>query len=93
MLANLILYILISLGVSYMWSFSEIFRPLRNIAARVPIIKYPLICPECSSFWFGLLTYLLIYSPFVIQNIFVSALLGGLIVHLCACILYKKVLI
>lgn len=93
MIETTLIYILISLSASYMWSFSEIFRPIRNFVAKIPFVNRPLICPECSSFWVGLFVYLFVYAPFAPTSIFfVNAAIGGLIVHLCACILYKKIL-
>lgn len=87
----MILFLLISLSISVMWSFSEIFRPIRNIISRIPYIRKPLICPECSSFWIGF-TSSFLYNP--IQNdinfFIVSNVLCGLITHLFAFFLYKK---
>lgn len=91
MIENLIVYILISLSFSYMYSFSTIFRPVRNFVAKIPVIKYPLICPECSSFWVGLFVCFFIYNPVLLPNFFVNLAVCGLIVHLFACILYKKI--
>jgi len=88
----LLIYILISLSFSYMWSFSEIFRPVRNFVAKIPIIKKPMLCPECASFWFGVFVYLFVLDPFVIHTGLISSVIFGLIVHLCASILYKKIL-
>lgn len=85
---ELLTYILLSLGVSFMWSFSEIFAPVRNLVARIPYIRKPLICPECSSFWMGILTSLF-YNPLFNTLGFVSYPFCGLVVHLFACFLYK----
>jgi hypothetical protein len=91
MLFNLFYFICLSLSVSYMYSFSEIFRSVRNIIARIPYIRRPFLCPECASFWFGLLVSEL-YNPIhldftipLLTNIFC-----GLVTHLFACFLYKK---
>lgn len=94
-MTNIIIFILISLSISYMWSFSEIFRPIRNFIAKIPYIRRPLICPECSSFWMGLLTSF-IFNPiypligFTYLNMIISHLLCGLLTHLVAANLYKK---
>ena len=85
---ELLTYILLSLGVSFMWSFSEIFAPIRNLVARIRYIRKPLICPECSSFWMGILTSLF-YNPLFNTLEFVSYPFCGLVVHLFACFLYK----
>ena len=81
-------YIILSLGVSFMWSFSEIFSPVRNLVARIPYIRKPLICPECSSFWMGVLTSLF-YNPLFNLLGYYSYPFCGLSVHLFACFLYK----
>lgn len=85
---ELLTYVLLSLGVSFMWSFSEIFAPIRNLVARIPYIRKPLICPECSSFWMGILTSFF-YNPLISTIGFVSYPFCGLVVHLFACFLYK----
>lgn len=50
-----IIYLISSLGLTYGWSDTEASRPLRNLVARIPYIRTPLLCHECSSFWIGLL--------------------------------------
>lgn len=52
---NFLIYLIISLGISYAWSDTEISRPFRNYIARIPYIRTPLLCHECSSFWISLL--------------------------------------
>jgi hypothetical protein len=84
---------MLSLSVSYMWSFSEIFRPVRNFVARIPYIKKPLLCPECSSFWFGFVVSFL-YNPIILTNfslILITNAFAGLVTHMCASILYKNI--
>jgi hypothetical protein len=73
-----------------MWSFSDIFRNIRNFVSKIPYIKKPLICPECCSFWVGILTSLL-YNPIVINyNFILSNIICGLITHLVASFIYKN---
>lgn len=50
-----LIYLFTSLGLCYAWSDTEASRPLRNFVARIPYIRKPLLCHECSSFWIGLL--------------------------------------
>lgn len=50
-----LVYLITSLGLCYAWSDTEVSRPLRNFVARIPYIRAPLLCHECSSFWIGLL--------------------------------------
>jgi hypothetical protein len=73
---NLLYFVTLVLSVSTMWHFSEIFQKPRNIVSRIPYIRRPLMCPECSSFWFGFATSF-IYDPivldfnfFILSNIF-----------------------
>jgi len=91
MFFDFIAYIILSLSVSFMWSFSEIFSPVRNFVAKIPYIRKPLICPECSSFWMGVLTSFFYNPLFVILGIY-SYFFCGLSVHLFACFLYKNYL-
>lgn len=83
---TLISFILVSVGVSHLWSFSEIFRPVRNLVARIPYIRKPLICPECSSFWIGLFVSFFI-NPF---NVFLGYIFCGVISYIICVYLYKN---
>lgn len=89
-LFDLLYYLCISLSFSYMWSFADIFIPVRNFVAKIPYVRRPLLCPECSSFWVGLFVSFL-YNPIVLDlNLFIlTNICGGLVTHLFACILYK----
>lgn len=89
-LFNLIYYICISLSFSYMWSFADIFIPVRNFVAKIPYVRRPFLCPECSSFWIGLAISFL-YNPIVLNLdlLFLTNICCGLVTHLFACILYK----
>lgn len=87
-LFELLTYVLFSLSVSFMWSFSEIFGPVRNFVAKIPYIRRPLLCPECSSFWMGLGTCFFYNPLFNVLGYFSFPFLG-LVVHLFACFLYK----
>lgn len=42
------------MSLAYAWSDTEASRPFRNIIARIPYIRKPLLCHECSSFWISL---------------------------------------
>lgn len=76
----LIIYLLSSLGLCYAWSDTEASRPLRNFVAKIPYIRTPLLCHECSSFWISLLLTLVLnplveYASPIISNI-LSAFIG-----------------
>lgn len=88
---DLLYFVCLSLSFSVMWSFSEIFGPIRNIASRIPYIRKPLICPECSSFWIGFLVSFL-YNPVVLNFdiLIVENVICGLLTHLFAFFLYSK---
>lgn len=74
-----------------MYSFSDIFNPIRNLIAKVPYIRRPFLCPECSSFWFGLFVSFL-YNPIILnfKFLFLTNIFCGLVTHLFACFLYKS---
>jgi len=52
---SIALFLLCCLGVSYAWSDTKATAPLRNFVAKVPYIRKPLLCHECSSFWISLI--------------------------------------
>lgn len=49
-----IIYLITSLGICYAWSDTEVTVPIRNFVAKIPYIRKPLLCHECSSFWLSL---------------------------------------
>lgn len=49
-----LIYLFTCLGLAYGWSDTEASRPFRNFVARIPYIRKPLLCHECSSFWISL---------------------------------------
>jgi hypothetical protein len=89
---DILLYILISLSFSVMWSMSDIFMPIRNIIAKLKYIRKPLLCPECSSFWIGVFVCLFVYTPTIVVVPFLNVALCALLVHFFAVILYKKII-
>lgn len=50
-----LIYLFCSLGLSYAWGDTEASRPLRNLVAKIPYVRTPLLCHECASFWISLL--------------------------------------
>ncbi len=90
MIEYLLVYLLISISISHMWSHADIFITLRNKVAKIPYIRRPLICPECFSFWVGFGVSFL-YNPLAtLTYVFVSNVLCGLVTYLFADTLYKK---
>ena len=51
---SFIIYIICSLGICYAWSDTEVSVPFRNLVARIPYVRKPLLCHECVSFWISL---------------------------------------
>jgi hypothetical protein len=90
MFLNLLYFLCISLSFCYIWSFADIFTPIRNFVARIPYVRRPLLCPECASFWIGLFVSY-IYNPIIlnINILFLTNICCGLVTHLFACVLYK----
>jgi hypothetical protein len=89
MLGDTILFLLLSVSVSQMWSFAKIFIPIRNIIAKIPFISRPLLCPECSSFWIGVAVSLF-YNPLRGEfNFIVATAFAGLLTHLVASYFFK----
>jgi len=88
---KLFVFLLISISCSHLWSHSVIMGYIRRKIVYIPLIRKPLLCPECSSFWvaFGI-TFIfnplidLICIPFL-SNVFVSV-----ISYTISGILYKK---
>ena len=91
LLLDTIYYLLLSLSVAYMYSFSDIFNWVRNKVALIPFVRVPMSCPECSSFWFGL-GVSFIYNPMQlnIELPFLTNLFCGLVTHLVAAALYRN---
>jgi glucose-6-phosphate-specific signal transduction histidine kinase len=88
-LYSLMMFLLISIGISCIWSLSDIFLKNRNfVAKKFPsFLRKMLLCMECSSFWIGCLVCVLICSPEIIKNSifnipFVDIFCGGVITHL-----------
>jgi hypothetical protein len=88
---NLLYFVIMSLSVCVMWNFSKIFNPFRNLISRIPYVRVPLLCPECSSFWFGILCSF-VYNPVVLNYDFfiISNIFCGLIVYLFAHFIFKN---
>ena len=86
---DLLYFLSLSLSVTVMWGFSKIFGPIRNFISRIPYIRRPLLCPECSSFWFGLFVSFL-YNPIFLNLdfLFISNIFCGLVSHLFAHFLF-----
>lgn len=78
---DVLTYLILSSSLAFMWNFAEIFIPFRNIIAKIPYIRKPLLCPECSSFWIGLF-FSFFYNPLIYQLGYLSYIMCGSITHL-----------
>jgi hypothetical protein len=89
-LFELLYFVILSLSVSYMWSYASIFAPVRKLTAKIPYVRVPMLCPDCSSFWMGVLVSFL-YNPIVLSvNIIpLTNIFCGLVTHFFASFLYK----
>jgi hypothetical protein len=90
MISDVLVFVILSMSVSYAWSYAKVTKPLRNLVAKVPYLRVPLLCPDCSSFWFGLLVSF-VYNPVLldIHIPYLSNIFCGLVAHLFASFLYK----
>jgi hypothetical protein len=86
---NVLYFVTLSLSMAYMYSFSEIFRPIRKRLVTLPVAGKVLACPECTAFWIGCLVSLF-YNPIVPNVTIVSNIFCGLVTYLFASIIYKK---
>lgn len=84
MFFDILSYLILSSSLSFMWNFADIFIPIRNLIARVPYVRKPFLCPECSSFWIGLF-FSFLYNPLFENFKYLSYIMCGSITHLmCA---------
>lgn len=72
---DIVVYLLISLSLSQLWSHSKIFSYIRIFLVKIPLIRDALLCPVCSSFWIGLFVSLFLNPllPFF-SNIIISSI-------------------
>lgn len=80
MIYTLLSFCLITIGASYVWSYGEIFTPIRNFIAK-SLGKYskPFLCGECSSFWIGVLISLFLNPLLTTTYLIISNVFCGLI--------------
>ena len=85
-LYTLVAYLLISIGISCIWSLSEIFMKPRNFVAKYfpKFLRKLLLCMECSSFWIGIFTSIIIFPIYIPIETFpaINHICGGIITHL-----------
>jgi hypothetical protein len=64
-----IIFILATIGLTFIITQSSLFKPIRGIAGKIhPKFGKFLHCPMCIGFWAGLIVYLLSYFKLDIIN-------------------------
>ena len=87
---SLIVFLLVAISLSQLWSHSKVFFPIRKFLTRIPIIRDALLCPPCASFWVAL-SFSFILNPLVfILPILISNISLAVINYAICDILYKK---
>jgi hypothetical protein len=93
-LFSVVYFVWICISLSYLWSFSEILKPCRIAALKIPLIKKPLECPECTSFWIGVL-FSFLYNPIILNvNLpLCSNVICGVVAYFSTSVFYRKFLL
>lgn len=89
---GLILFILVSLGISVAWNLADIFKYARYFAANIPYLSKPLLCPECNTFWIGVGVSLFLNPLSLLVFPVLSNIFCGFIAHFFSVILYRKII-
>jgi len=86
----LLIFFLITIALSQLWSHSKVFSFVRRFLVKVPLIRDILLCPVCASFWIAL-GFSFILNPFVglLPFIVANISLGAINYAICG-ILYKN---
>lgn len=91
-MADILLFLLISIGCSSLWSLSDVFMKSRNIVAKhfPNPIKKMLLCMECSAFWIGVVVSVVFLPIFANPNIiFANNIASGVCTYLVVKLLNK----
>jgi hypothetical protein len=88
-MVDLIIFLLISIAVSQLWSNSKIFGYVRRFIVNIPIVRDILLCNVCASFWMALFVSLF-FNPLIMLPHIVSNFALGAINYLICGILYKS---
>jgi len=91
MIELLVLFVLVSLGISAAWNLADIFKYPRIVAGLIPYLNKPLLCPECNSFWIGILVSMFLNPVACFTYPVLSNFFCGIISHLIAVIFYRKI--
>lgn len=91
MIDGFIVFLIVSVGTSHLWSHSGFFASVRNLIVKIPYIRKPLLCPECAAFWVGL-SLSFVYNPIITIHapLYVSYLFCGISTYILCTYLYQK---
>jgi hypothetical protein len=91
-LLYLFVFLLISLSIVDLWTNSYIFSAIRNRISRVNFSKI-LVCPECFSFWVGLILSFT-FDPLIgfpgLSHYYLSHIFCGTLTFLVTRAVYNK---
>ena len=87
-LADTVLFGILAYSLNAIWSYADIFQSVRlQIYKLIPnrSLKMPFLCPNCNSFWCGVLLSC-VYNPleFISNYYIISMILCGTWTHLIA---------
>lgn len=91
-LITLFFMLIVSISLTKVWNYSDIFLPIRNWMSDYKWLRKPWLCSICMSFWMGLISSFIIGDPLhqigVISGL--SNVMCGLISHLITSFLVEK---
>jgi len=90
-LINLLLFLLIAISVSQLWSNSKICGYIRRkVVLNIPLIRDALLCAVCASFWVGVFVSLF-FNPFIGLLPFIASNAAAGVINYAICgILFKN---
>ena len=91
LISNLLIFLLISISISQLWSNSKICGYVRRkVILKIPIVRDALLCPTCSSFWVGIFVSLFFNPLVVVMPLVISNIAESVINYAICGILYKN---
>jgi len=86
----LIIYFLVAISLSQLWSNSKVFSPVRRYITKIPLVRDALLCSPCASFWVAL-GFSFIFNPLtMILPILISNIALAVVNYAICGILYKR---
>lgn len=87
---SFLLYFLVSIALSQLWSHSKVMSPLRRFITKIPVVRDALLCPPCASFWVALGFSFILNPLTTILPILISNVALAVINYMFCGILYKQ---